>query len=231
MNVKESAGRRAADWVRSGMRLGLGSGSTVRYTLEEIGARLADGRLHDLVGVPTSDRTASLARDLRIPLADLNDLRRLDLAIDGADEVDPNHDLIKGLGGAALREKIVEATADNLVIVVDESKLVSRLGSVAPLPVEVAVFGWQVTAGALRALGCDPVLRQDGAGGMFRTDGGNAILDCHFRAGIPDAHALARAVDAMPGVLGHGLFLDFAPTVVVGRGGGVEVREPPGRRK
>lgn len=224
MNLKQIAGCRAVDWVRSGMRLGLGSGSTVRYSLEELAARLADGRLHDVVGVPTSEQTATLARRLGIPLADLNDLRRLDLTIDGADEVDPRHDLIKGLGGAALREKIVAAVSDHLVIVVDESKLVPRLGTRAPLPVEVSTFGWRVTADALRDLKCEPVLRCDAGGVPGRTDGGNYLLDCYFAGGIADSHALAATIQAIPGVLGHGLFLDFAPTVVVGRQAGAEVR-------
>ncbi|HBY93964.1 MAG: ribose 5-phosphate isomerase A [Ardenticatenaceae bacterium] len=227
MNLKEIAGRRSIDWVHSGMRLGLGSGSTVRYALTELGARLADGRLHDVVGVPTSRRTAELARSLGIPLADLNDLRRLALTIDGADEVDPRHDLIKGLGGAALREKIVASVSDQLVIVVDASKLVPRLGTLAPVPVEVAIFGWQVTADALQTLGCEPVLRCDAGGAAVRTDGGNYLLDCHFAAGIADSDALAGAIQAIPGALGHGLFLGFAPLVIVGRPGNAEVRLPP----
>lgn len=228
MNLKQIAGRRAVDWVRSEMRLGLGSGSTARYTLEELGARLADGRLHDVVGVPTSEQTAALARGLGIPLADLNDLGRLDLTIDGADEVDPHHDLIKGLGGAALREKIVAAVSDQIVIVVDESKLVPRLGTQVPLPVEVATFGWRVTADALRALGCEPLLRHHADDAPVVTDGGNYLIDCHFAEGIADSHALATTLQAIPGVLGHGLFLDLAPVVIVGRPEGAEVRLAPG---
>jgi len=227
MNLKELAGRRAVDYVESGMRLGLGSGTTIRYTLEEIGSRLADGRLRDIVGVPTSEQTAALASALRIPLADLNDLRRLDLAIDGADEVDPHHQLVKGLGGAALREKIVAAAADRLVIVVDESKMVARLGTRAPLPVEVASFGWSVTAEALRRLGCNPVPRRHPDGALFKTDNGNYVIDCRFPDGIGDAHALAQRIALIPGALGHGLFLDFAPTVIVSRNSGLEILTPP----
>lgn len=220
---KREAGVHAATFLRDGMRVGLGTGSTVRHLLEEIAARRRRGELGDLIGVPTSEDTARRAAALGIPLATLAELPHLDLTIDGADEVDPNLDLIKGLGAALLREKIVAAASDRLVVIVDESKLVERLGTRAPLPVEVDPFGEPVQYAYLRSLGCEPVLRLGSDGEPLVTDGGHHILDCRFPGGIEDARALELAIRSRPGVLETGLFIGMADHVVVAAAGGVRV--------
>jgi ribose 5-phosphate isomerase A len=217
---KQRAAERAIEYIQSGIALGLGSGSTAKHVVEGLAARLRDGRLRDVVGVPTSEGTAALARSLGIPLATLEERPQLDLAIDGADEVDPALDLIKGLGGALLREKIVAASAQRFVIVVDETKIVQQLGTRAPLPVEVVEFGLPLCRRRLADLGCEPVLRRAPDGSTFRTDEGNVILDCRFTA-IADAPALNAAVNAIPGVVGHGLFIAMATIVVVAGAAGV----------
>jgi ribose 5-phosphate isomerase A len=212
---KAVAARRAVDEIEDGMVLGLGTGSTAALVVAEIGRRVRDGLR--VVGVPTSEATARQARELGIPVATLEDHPVLDLDIDGADEVDPEHNLIKGLGGALLREKIVAMAARRLVVVVDESKLVDRLGDRSPLPVEVVAFGWRRTAAAVADLGADPVLRA-GPAGPVRTDGGNYILDCRFAAvALPLFGARLKAIT---GVVEHGLFTGMGPTVVVGAADG-----------
>jgi ribose 5-phosphate isomerase A len=226
---KRAVGYRAAGYIENGMKVGLGTGSTVRWLLEAIADRRTAGEIRDIVGVPTSDDTARRAVALGIPLGTLEDYPELDIALDGADEVDPDLDVIKGLGGALLREKIVVMTAARFVVLVDESKLVDRLGQKAPLPVEIDPFSLGAQLPFLRRLGADPVLRRDGNGNAFRTDGGHIILDCRFAEGISDAAALAAALDARPGVMEHGLFLDVATRVLVARSGGVDVLERAGR--
>ncbi len=201
------------------MRLGLGTGSTVRHVLDVLGERRAAGELARIVGVPTSRRTADLAAGLGIPLTTLDDVDQLDLTLDGADEVDGELALIKGLGGALLWEKIVAAASASFVVVVDERKLVRRLGERAPLPVEVVPFGWRTHLGAVRAAGGEPVLREEG-GAPYRTDGGHYILDCRFAGGIEDAEELEAALRMRPGVVETGLFLGMADAVVVGRDDG-----------
>ena len=218
---KAVAARRAADEVRDGMVVGLGTGSTAAVLVAALGERVRQGLR--FIGVPTSEATARQARELGIPLATLEERPRLDLDIDGADEVDPAGDLIKGLGGALLREKIVAVASARLVIMVDESKRVGRLGEKAPVPVEVVRFGWRRTADALRALGAEPVLR-GGQGSAFVTDGGNYILDCRF-PGTRDLAALAGPVKALVGVVEHGLFTGMRPSVLIGHADGTcEVR-------
>jgi ribose 5-phosphate isomerase A len=219
---KQQAAEHALQYVQSGMALGLGTGSTAKHVLRGLAARLHDGRLRDIVGVPTSDGIASLARELGIPLVTLAERQWLDLAIDGADEIDPQLNAIKGLGGALLREKIVAASAERFVIVGDETKLVSRLGQHAPVPVEVIPFGQPLCERRLAALGCAPTLRRVAGGDPFCTDEGNVILDCRFDA-IDDAPALAAAIDAIPGAVGHGLFLGMAAFALVGGPGGVRM--------
>ncbi|HKI96147.1 MAG TPA: ribose 5-phosphate isomerase A [Gemmatimonadales bacterium] len=203
--------------VRSGMRLGLGSGSTAAHVVRELARRIEAGDLRDLVGVPTSDATALLARGLGIPLATLDEEPALDVTIDGADEVDPGGNLIKGLGGALLREKMVASAARRFVVVVDESKLVARLGTKAPLPVEVIAFGARTHEAAIRAFGAEPVLRRGDDGTPYRTDEGNVILDCRFPSGIADPAEVARALKLRAGVAETGLFLGMTPDVIVGR--------------
>jgi ribose 5-phosphate isomerase A len=218
---KKAAAQRAIEFVEDGMVVGLGTGSTAAFVVQGLGARVAAGL--KIVGIPTSERTAALARSLDIPLASFAEHQRLDLTIDGADEVERGTlNLIKGLGGALLREKIVAAASRRLVIVVDGEKLVGRLGAIAPVPVEVAQFGWQTTAAALAKLGAEPVLRPAGEDHVFITDGGNYILDCRF-ARIDDPAATEGAINRIVGVVECGLFVGRSSAVVVASKGGVEL--------
>lgn len=219
-NPKRDAAEAAVERVSSGMVLGLGTGSTAVYAVEAIGRRHAEGALRDIVGIPTSRETEALARRLGIPLTTLDEHPRVDLTIDGADEVDPAGNLIKGGGGALLWEKIVAAATRRYVIVVDESKLVDRLGARFPLPVEVMPFGWRTHLEPIRALGAEPTRREDASGAPFATDGGHYILDCRFQGGMTDPHEADRVLHSRPGVVETGLFLDMHPEVIVGRGGG-----------
>jgi ribose 5-phosphate isomerase A len=225
--LKRQAAERALEHVRDGMVLGLGTGSTMRHLLELLAERRRAGALGRITGVPTSRETAERARALGIPLATLEQEPRLDLALDGADEIDPRLDLIKGLGGALLWEKIVACAADRLVIIADESKLVNRLGERAPVPVEVVPFGWTTHLARLDRLGANAVLRTDAAGQPFVTDGGHYILDCRFEGGIPDPAALEAELCRMPGVVETGLFLGMAQAAVVAGEGGVRMIERP----
>jgi ribose 5-phosphate isomerase A len=223
-DLKAEAGAAAVDrFVRPGMRLGLGSGSTAAKMLDALGERLASGVLTDVAGVPTSMATADRCRELGIPLLALDDVPELDLAIDGADEIDPALDLIKGLGGAHLREKVVASAAREMIVVADETKLVSRLGERAPLPVEVIPFALPVAERLLFGLGWEPELRLDGDR-PFVTDEGNRILHCR-RDEWTDPAALAREVADVPGVVAHGFFLGFAAAAVVATRDGVRVLE------
>jgi ribose 5-phosphate isomerase A len=223
--LRRAAGEEAvARYVRDGMRLGLGTGSTASAMIEALAARLADGRLHGILGVPTSEATAALCGRLHVPLTTLAEAPELDVVIDGADEIDPELDLIKGLGGAHLREKVVASAGRAMIVVADESKLVVRLGERAPLPVEVVEFALPVCERTLRGLGWEPTRRLTPEGRPFVTDEGNAILDCR-RDDWADPAALAAAVKAVPGVVEHGFFLGIAAAAVVGTSGGVRVLE------
>ncbi len=213
---KREAARAALLEVRSGMTLGLGTGSTVRYFLEGLGAALASGELEDIRGVPTSQDTELRAGALEIPLLELHQAGRIDLAVDGADEVDPALDLIKGLGGALLREKMVVQAADRFVVIVDPAKRVARLGTRSPLPVEVAPFGWEAHLPWFRELAAVPTLRRTLEGAPFVSDNGNLIVDLGFPGGIPDARALDDALARRAGVMESGLFLGVADRVVIG---------------
>ena len=224
--LKAEAGAAAVDrFVRSGMRLGLGTGSTAAKMLEALGERLASGALADVAGVPTSAATAVRCGELGIPLLTLEEAGELDLVIDGADEIDPRLDLIKGLGGAHLREKVVAAAAREMVVVADETKVVARLGERAPLPVEVITFAVPVADRLLRGLGWQPELRVD-AGRPFVTDEGNRILHCR-REEWADPAALAADVSQVPGVVAHGFFLGFASAAVVATREGVRLLQRP----
>jgi ribose 5-phosphate isomerase A len=219
---KRLAAHAALSRVRSGMRVGLGSGSTSVHMVRELGRRLASGELVDVRGVPTSGRTEALAREVGVPLIEL-DADGLDVAIDGMDEVDPRLDAIKGLGGALVREKIVAAAAREFVLIGDFGKRVARLGERTPVPVEVLQFGWRRTEARLRDLGADPRLRlREGA--PFGTDNGNWVLDCHLPASFDAAavRVFATSVDGLPGVLGHGLFLGLTARAFLAGPTGVE---------
>src|SRR5271155_305190 len=219
-HLKDAAAKRAVEFVESGMIVGLGTGSTADFVVEELAARVAHGLA--VVAIPTSEHTAGLARQLGIPLASFADHRRIDLAIDGADEVQRSTlDLIKGRGGALLREKIVAAASRRFIVVVDQEKLVGRLGEHMPVPVEVAQFGWQATAAALETLGAEPELRQAGDQ-PFVTDGGNFILDCHFRP-IADPQHTERLLKMTVGVIESGLFIGRSSAVIVATDGGVDI--------
>jgi ribose 5-phosphate isomerase A len=197
--LKRLAAERAVELVEPGMVLGLGTGSTAALALEAVARRLAAGALERVRGVATSGRTRERALALRIPLVELDEVRRVDLTIDGADEVDPRLDLIKGLGGALVREKIVAAASRRFVVVVGAEKLVERLGVRTPLPVEVVQFGLALCEKRLRALGSQPALRRKGSD-PFVTDNGNYILDCRFGA-IDDPASLDTRILSIPGAL------------------------------
>lgn len=221
-SLKREAALKAAALVQSGMRVGLGTGSTARYAIEEIGRRLQAGELEGVVGVATSRVSEELARAAGIPVEDL-DPRALDLAIDGADEIAPDLGLIKGLGGALLREKLVEVQARELVIIADHSKLVSRLGEKAPLPVEIVPFGFLSTVERLRALLPGGRLRMNGARN-FTTDGGNYIYDAQLPEDF-DPHALERRLKGTLGVVETGFFLGMAGRAYVAAPDGVRQLE------
>lgn len=225
---KRIAGEAAAQEVARGMAIGLGTGSTARYATAAIGRRLAAGEIADIAAVATSDATTALARELRIPIVTLAERPVLDIAIDGADEISPQLDLVKGLGAALVREKIVAAAALRFVVVADHSKLVSTLGSVAPLPLAVVAFGWTSLLEPIRKLGGEPELRKSEDGEPVVTDDGLLILDCRFQPGIGDPVDLDTSLKALPGVVETGLFLSMAERAYVGSGSGLEVVDRPG---
>jgi ribose 5-phosphate isomerase A len=205
------------------MVVGLGTGSTAVWAVRRIGALLAAGELQRIVGIPTAEVTAREAERCGVPLGSLDDHPSVDVTIDGADEIDPALNLIKGLGGALLREKIVAAASRRLVIVADESKRVAQLATRAPVPVEVIPFARRPVGDYLASLGARVVERQRD-GRPFITDEGNVILDCHF-AGLGDPRQMAQLIRAQPGVVEHGLFLGLATEAVVAGAGGVVVLE------
>jgi ribose 5-phosphate isomerase A len=219
---KRAAAARAVAEVEDGMVVGLGSGSAAAFAVEALAARIAKGLR--VAGIPTSERTAALARRLGVPLTSFAEHKRIDLAIDGADQVERGTlNLVKGLGGALLREKIVASASDRMVVVVEESKLVDRLGGKTPLPVEIVLFGWQTVLERLTALGYAPRLRLVGDK-PYTTDGGNYIADCAI-AEMPDPAALEARLSALVGVVENGLFIGMASRIVVARPAGVEVIE------
>jgi ribose 5-phosphate isomerase A len=217
--LKQQAGEFAADLVESGMVIGLGTGSTAIFATRRIAQRLHAGDLRDIIAIPTSLQTEADARALGISLSTLERHPRIDLTIDGADEVDPDFNVIKGGGGALLREKIVAQATQRLVIVVDDSKLSDQLGSNWAVPVEVIPFGWHSQAAYLKSLGSMPVLRRDGDS-PCQTDQGNIILDCDFGK-ITDPAALAIQLNTRAGIVEHGLFIGMTRDVVVAGAGGV----------
>jgi ribose 5-phosphate isomerase A len=213
---------KALEWVKDGMTLGLGTGRAAEAFVRALGDRVRDGL--DVSGVPTSERTAKLAEELNIPLLTLEEAGHIDVCFDGADEVDPNLDVIKGYGGAHVREKIVAASSSKLIILVGVEKVVDVLGARGKLPVEVLPFGEALCRESLRRLDCEPARRIDKAGNAVISDNGNLILDCKI-APIEDAPELERAILDIPGVLGTGLFIAMADAVIIQDGDAVEVRE------
>src|SRR3954454_3792460 len=225
--LKHAAAQRAVEFVENGMVLGLGTGSTAACVVEALARRVAQGIA--IVAIPSSEHTAEMARALGIPLTTLGEHRRIDLAIDGADEVERGTlDLIKGHGGALLREKIVAAASKRFIVVVDDEKLVDRLGERFPIPVEIVQFGWQATAAALEKLGTRPELRQSD-GRTFITDGGNFILDCPFSS-IAEPRRLEQAINMTGGGVENGLFLGRSAAVIVGSEDGVEIMTTDARK-
>ncbi len=219
MNPKEAAGSQAVEYVADGMVVGLGTGSTAEYAIRTLGRRVAQGLR--IRAVATSEASARLARELNIEVLDLEGGLTVDLTIDGADEVDPGLDLVKGLGGALLREKIVARTSRQLIIIVDSSKMVPRLGTRSPLPVEVVPFAWSLVRHHLAEEGLSAELRRnEDTGGPYETDNGNLILDCYFPDGIDDPVRTESRINALPGVVENGLFIDLADLVIVGEENG-----------
>jgi ribose 5-phosphate isomerase A len=225
---KELAGRAAAKLVRDGDVVGLGTGSTAHFAIVGLGERVKAGL--KIVGIPTSNASAELARSVGIPLATLDQHPAIDIDIDGADEINPQLNLIKGGGGALLREKIIAAASKKMVVIADSSKTVRTLGKF-PLPVEIVAFAQAVVEKKIRALGATPKLRTKRDGSTYLTDNGNPILDCSFGK-IEDPVALARILSDMPGVVEHGLFIGLAEGALIGRGGGVdEIQRKAASRK
>ena len=225
---KRAAAEAAAAMIEDGMVVGLGTGSTARYAIDALIRRVRDGLR--IRAIPTSERSAAQARDGGIPLTSFAEHGRLDLTIDGADAIQTGSlNLIKGLGGALLREKIVAAASDRLVIVADGRKLVDRLGGTTPVPVEVVPFGWETTNARLRRLGAEPTLRCGTDGQPFRTDGGNLILDCAFGP-IDDPERLDASIGQTIGVVETGIFIGMADLALVADDTRVQRLARPGQR-
>jgi ribose 5-phosphate isomerase A len=225
---KQAAAEAAAKLVADGMVVGLGSGSTAAYFVAALGARVARENLR-IAGIATSENTVKQARSLKIPLSSFAEHTRIDLTIDGADEVEKETlYLIKGHGGALLHEKIVAAASERMVIVADETKIVDRLSGI--LPVEVVQFGWEVTARKLAELGGNPSRRLSATGDPYITDGGNYIMDCNFGM-IEKPKEVAHHLDHVVGAVEHGLFLGFTRQVYVGGSEGVRILTRPADQK
>ncbi|HEX6588813.1 MAG TPA: ribose-5-phosphate isomerase RpiA [Longimicrobiales bacterium] len=222
---KRAAAERAVEFVEDGMVVGLGTGSTAKHVVDVIAERRARGELRSIIGIPTSTATRDHARLRGVPLTDFDEISGCDLTIDGADEIGPGLDLIKGLGGALLWEKIVACASDRMVVVADETKLVHRLGEKAPVPVEVVPFGWPLQARFLEELGADAGLRRTKDGEAFVTDGGHYVVDARFEGGIEDVRQLEAALRERVGIVESGLFLRIATQAVVAGPDGVRVLE------
>jgi ribose 5-phosphate isomerase A len=219
---KKAAAEAAANLVENGMVVGLGSGSTAAYFISTLGRRIVEDGLR-ATGIPTSEETAAHARSVKIPLTGFAEHGRIDLTVDGADEVELGTlNLIKGRGGAMLREKIVAAASTRMVIVADETKVVERLGSLVAVPVEVAQFGWQATAKSLARIGGNPSLRIGADKKPFVTDGGNYVMDCALGP-MAEPKEIAHHLDHIVGVVEHGLFLGFASEALIGCREGVKI--------
>lgn len=229
-DLKRIAAYKAVEYVESGMVLGLGTGSTAKHAVDRIGELLSQGKLENIVGIPTSKKTHEQALSLGLPLSDLDSHPVVDLAIAGADEVDPRLNLVKGRGGSLLREKMIEGACKKFIVIVDESKLVNHLGeSELAVPVEVVPFCWNYTVQQLQKLfqdsGCVAKLRTFGKDDEqpFVTDNRNYIVDLYFKEDIGDLQAASDAILRLPSVVEHGMFLDMATTMIVAGKLGVQV--------
>lgn len=214
---KKLVGEAVVKYIKDGMKVGIGSGSTMFYMIQKLGERVKKEGLN-IVGIPTSRETAEWANESGVPLTDFSSVQQLDIAIDGADEVDPNLQLIKGGGGALVREKIVADAAKEFYVIVDDTKTVDHLGAF-PLPVEVVPFGWEVTVAKVAEFGCDPALRSED-GVIVITDNGNYILDCLFNK-ILEPEKLHRNLKSLVGVVETGLFMNMTTKLLVGKDGEV----------
>lgn len=220
-DLKKRAAERAIEFVTDGQIVGLGTGSTTRFAIQGLARRVGEGL--KIVGVPTSLETERMAKELGIDIVQLNDVDHIDITIDGADEVDPRFNMIKGGGGALTREKLVAIASTKRVMIVDDSKLVDQLGQTRAVPVEVLPFAWRLTEKRLAELGCQPVLRQK-SDATLETDNGNYILDCNFGA-IADPESLEPRIKLVPGVVETGLFIRIADVLVIGFSDHVELKE------
>ena len=221
MNPKQRAAEAALAYIRSDTVIGLGTGSTADCFLVALAAALREGRLKNVRGIPTSRNTERRAQHLGIPTVTFAESPHVSVDIDGADEIGPGLNLIKGLGGALLREKIVAQNCEELIIIADASKRVNVLGTRSPLPVEVAQFGWVTQEKFLRSLGCEPRLRRTTDGGVFVTDNGNQIYDCRFPR-IDNPAALERMLKSRAGIIETGLFTGIAKRAIIADDNGVQ---------
>jgi ribose 5-phosphate isomerase A len=225
MESKKRAAVAAMAYIKSGIVVGLGTGSTSRHFHEALGAAIRDGRLRDIKGVPTSEWAADFAQQQGVALTTLAQHPQPDVTVDGADEIDPQLNLIKGLGGALLREKIVAAGSKQMVVIADSSKVVKKLGTTQPLPIEVTPFGHETHVAFFRSIGGEPTLRQDKKkGGTYVTDNANYIYDVRFAGGIEDAVELENKLCKRPGIVETGLFIGIAAVVLVADDERVETR-------
>lgn len=221
MDLKEMAAREAVKYVEDDMVVGLGSGTTASIAIKLIGEKVKEGMR--IVGIPTSKDSETLANSVGIPIGELRARPAVDITIDGADEVDPSLNLIKGLGGALVREKIVAYSSNLEVIVADDTKIVQRLGQKTPVPVEIVRFGHEATVDKLQKLGCTVQMRRKWDE-FFTTDNGNYIADCRFTT-IDDPKRLEAEINVVPGVVDNGLFVGLADKVIVASKGGIEIME------
>jgi ribose 5-phosphate isomerase A len=214
MDPKQRAGEAALEHVKSGMIIGLGTGSTAKFFTEAVGSAVRAGRLRDIRAVPTSVDSEKLAVQFGLPVVTFAQITTIDLTVDGADEIAPDLTLIKGLGGALLREKLVAQNSSKLIIIADAQKLVTRLGTRSPLPVEVTPFGFEASERFLRQLGCIPTLRRRPDGSILVTDNSNYIFDCKFSE-IPDPADLNLKLATRAGIIESGLFINLARTAII----------------
>lgn len=219
--LKKEAGISACNYVKNGMKIGLGTGSTVKYTIIELGRRIVEENL-EIIGVPTSENTQKLAKSLGIPLSNLSEIDRLDLTIDGADEFDNNYDLIKGGGGALTREKIVALASNAMIVVADDRKKVSTLGQF-PLPVEVHISNWENVKEQIEKLCTNEVSLRYNLEEPFVTDNGGYILDCNFGPIISDPYTLENKIKTIEGVVEVGLFVGICDLVIISSTSGVNI--------